>query len=422
MRILILSIGLIFCFFPYTQILPSDSYNQPYAFAFCAVGALLSFNMLAREFPRTDLQLLFALAALGLILFVVTCLPNPDSADLKSLLSFLSPAVFCLAGFAIARSGPDLSERIAWSSACVWLGVAVIQTFIAPDFAAQFVGQWEDAAAVVVESGRGVVGLAPEPTHHGFHLLVMAAALAVLGKGRTGLAIACLASAFLLARSSSALLAFIVGSLLYAVIYMRLGRILLVAIIPIYYGLGALLASDLLPDTVRLVQLLKLAYENPMLLVLADSSANARIGGAFAGLQEILDNLFIPFGMSNESWVLHRETILAQNSWLMSLSSAGVPSGLLIIVYQAGIFGLILLGTMLIRMLSATHTKVDAWLICILCVVFLSQYTLSTPGFGLVYGFILAREVGRRTNRPPEQAVTPMSSTVLGGHLQWPSG
>lgn len=395
MRVLALAIGLIFCFFPYTQILEIESYNQPYALLFCALGALMSFNQLAREFPRHDMRLLFLLTAIGAVVFLITCMPDPSPVELKSLLSYLSPPIFCMAGFAIVRAAPGLASRIASVSAVTWISVGLVQTFVSPTFATQFVGQWEDAAAVVVESGRGVLGLAPEPTHFGFHMLVVATALVVLRSRQFALPGLCILAAVLLARSSSAVLAIMLGSLLYIAAYTKRARVLLLAAAPAYFAVGALLQSGVLPDSVRLFQLLKLVYEDPMLLLIADGSANARLGGVIAGAQEIWRNLFIPHGMSNEHWVKNIGLILGRNPWLFDLSDAGVSSGILVIVYQTGAFGLLVLIGIVARMFVKHRSLAESWFVCVLFFVFMSQYYISTPGFGLIYGFILARHARR---------------------------
>ena len=407
MRLLVLSIGLFFCLFPYTQILEIEAYNQPYALLFCTAGAVMSFDQLARDFPRRDLLLLFFLAALGIVFFLFTCMPDPNAIELKSLLSYLSAPIFCMAGFALARSAPALATQITVWSAFTWFFVGAVQTFVSPTFATQFVGQWEDAAAVVVESGRGVLGLAPEPTPFGFHMLVVGTALIIL-RDRLLVPGLCVLAAILFARSSSAVLAILLGTVLYLAIHGGRVRIALLAAVPGYLVLSELIRSGILPDDVRLFQLAKLAIDNPALLLAADSSVNARIGGIIVGIQEILRNDFIPFGMSNDDWVNGIGRILGRNSWLIDVSTSGVPSGILVIVYHTGFLGLIVLAAIFRRLFSLPRSKPQAWFISVMFFVFLSQYYISTPGFGLIYGLVLARYAYR--SRKPCVEKTPSPS------------
>lgn len=408
MRMAVLALGLIFCLFPYTQILKIGSYTQPYAFVFCGLGALMSLSQLQKNFPRDQALVVFLFAMLGLTIFMVTCLPSPTPQDFKSLLIYLSPGIFCFSGFAIASENPKLADRIIVAAAVIWLAVGVIQTVVSPTFATQFVGEWEESATIVVESGRGVLGLAPEPTHFGFHLIILAATLMIVRK-RLYLSIACLAAAVLLARSSSAILVIALGSIAYIAFYTRRARVFLIGVVPAYFAMGAIVESGLLPESLRIVGILRTIYEDPMLLITSDNSVNARLGGIYVGVNKVLSNAFIPYGMSSRSWVESIGLSLSQYPWLYDISDAGIPSGLVIVVYQTGVFGLILLFLMLRRVMARHHSKYQSWLLCMMLFVFLSQYMISTPGFGLIYGLMLARvwRAGKANPGMPLQRLLP---------------
>ena len=46
---------------------------------------------------------------------------------------------------------------------------------IDPQFMTFLIGSWSESAQIVVDSGRGVLSLAPEPTTFGFHIIILAA-------------------------------------------------------------------------------------------------------------------------------------------------------------------------------------------------------------------------------------------------------
>jgi len=390
MRLVLCVIALLFCLFPYTQIIELDTYTQPYALIFSVLAAGASYSLLVERFPRTDFTVLAGLAVMGIVLLLLTCMPNPTPQEFKYLLMFVSPLVFALAAFAMATINPVLTDRLIVFAALVWMAVGAIQAFIAPGFASQFVGGFGEAAEVVVDSGRGVLGLAPEPTHFGFHMIIVAAALALVG-GRNMLSIACLLTTVVIARSSSAMLALALGGVIYLVFYTRYARLLLLAVVPAYALLGAILESGMLPNGVRVVVLLRELYDDPWYLFTSDASANARLGGIYVGAKEILANMFLPAGMAHETWNQSTGPILSRNSWLLMLSDAGIPSGILIVIYQAGIFGLVLLAAILRRMLKGLHSQYETFLMCVVVFVFFSQYMISTPGFGMVLGLVIAR-------------------------------
>jgi hypothetical protein len=399
------TIALIFCLFPYTQIINLESYTQPYALIFSAISIFVSYTPLVRHFPKRDAAILFVLAAMGFAAFLISCLPNPSGQELKYLLIYVSPLIFALSSFAMVRDYPVLADRVIVSSAVIWIAVGLIQVFVAPSFATQLVGTFGEAAGDVVDSGRGVLGLAPEPTHFGFHMVVMAAALALVG-GRNVLSIACLLTAVVIARSSSAILALGIGSIIYLLFFTKYARFLLLLVFPLYALVEIFLNSGILPADVRAVWLLKTFFEDPWYLITADASANARLGGIYVGAKEILGNAFMPFGMSHAVWTRSLGSILAHNSWLSFLSGSGIPSGILIIIYQCGIFGLLVTVAMVRRLLSAAHSHYETLLLASVVIVFFSQYLISTPGFGLIYGIVLVRaqRLGRAQRNPHRQA------------------
>lgn len=385
-------LALMFCLFPYTQIIELETYTQPYALLFSAAAAITAFPVVQARFPRGDLIVLALLALIGSIAFLFYCLPSPESQEIKYLLIYVSPIVFALSGFGIAVEEPKLADRTILFAACAWIGTGVIQATIDPNFLTQFIGEYGESAGVSLASGRGTLGFAPEPTHFGFHIVVLATLAAMVG-GRNLLALACLATAVLVARSSSAVLALSLGSVIYLVLFGRWGRLLLVGIAPAYLFLGAILETGVLPGDVRLVALLKEFYYDPWYLITSDASANARLGGIWVGVQEIIRNAFLPAGLDAYEWEAKTAQLLATNPWLIFLSTAGLPSGTLIVIYQLGIFGLAIMAYLHVRLLQGLRSHAETFLMCSVIFVFLSQYMISTPGFGIIFGVAAARRV-----------------------------
>lgn len=392
MRLTIYCLALLFCLFPYTQIIEFDSYTQPYALLFSIVATGAAFPIVRRSFPFGDLVALISLAALGTITFLINCMPSPSPQELKYLLIYISPFFFAAASFGISMEYPKIADRIIVFAAVMWVTVGLIQTLVDPSFASQFVGGFSEAAEIVVDSGRGTLGLAPEPTHFGFHMIILATAAILVG-GRNWLSFACLATAVLIARSSSAVLALALGALIYLVIFGGKARLLVLLVIPVYFVLGALIDANALSEKIRLVILLKEFYNDPFYLLTSDASANARLGGIYVGAKQIVDQLFLPAGMAEQTWLDLTGPAMAKNPWLIMLSQAGVPSGILIIVFQLGFLALIPLGYILGRMLSKLPSHYETFLLCAVIFVFFSQYMISTPGFGMIYGMIVARKV-----------------------------
>lgn len=378
--------------FPYTQIIALDSYTQPYALMFSALASMVAFPTLRSYFPAKDAIALISLAFLGVAGFLISCMPSPTLQEMKYLLIYVSPIFFAFASFGIAVEYPKAADRIIAGAALAWMAVGLIQNVVDPSFATQFVGGFSEAAEVVVDSGRGTLGLAPEPTHFGFHMTILATALVLVG-GRNWLSIACLITALVIARSSSAALALGLGAFIYLVIYGKKARLFLLLIIPIYFLLGAVLKSQTLPENVRLVILLNEFYNDPLYLLTSDASANARLGGIYVGAKQILSQYFFPAGMTEAAWVDAMGPILAKNPWLLMLSGAGIPSGILIVVFQFGFIVLIPMLFVLQSMMKGLRSQYETFLLCAVLFVFFSQYMISTPGFGVIYGCVIARKL-----------------------------
>jgi len=386
-RIVFLSVAMIFCMFPYTQIIPFYSYTQPYAFLFCLIAFAIYFSSFFRKFPTCDAMGLLCFALLGLLLFLLTCFPYTSAEDQKKLLIYLGPLVFAAMAYLFVRTDPKLARRVVSVSAVIWLVVGLVQTLIDPRFATGLVGEWQVAAVVVVDSGRGVLGLAPEPTHYGFHLLLLASMIVIL-RGNRLLAVSCVLGALLLARSSSALLALILGTGLFLFLNPKKLRVLavplVVAAILIFY-----LTDSYEVETVRLFQLLTAFVADPTGFLVLDESANMRLGGVIVAVKEIWSAAFMPHGMSTTSWLEEFPGIFQRNPWLINLSESGLPSGLLVVVYQSGFIGLFLLAIFLSKFFNYRNSDFEKWLILSVLFVFLGQYYISNPGFGLIYGFLL---------------------------------
>jgi hypothetical protein len=131
-------------------------------------------------------------------------------------------------------------------------------------------------------------------------------------------------------------------------------------------------------------------FENPESILAVDHSVNSRIGGLIAGLNIVLENLFIPAGLSNKDWISHIPHFLRQYPWLFDLSTAGIPSGVVIVIYQMGLLGVFLIFFSMCRIVSAARSVSGTYILIVAVIVFWGQYLISNPLFGLLYGCAVA--------------------------------
>ncbi len=394
-----------FCFlftfflaFPFLQLIPLSSYNQPYALLIaCLVFplALLSFLHIA---PGWHSLCLISFPVIGILLFLTTCFPYSSPQEYKYLYSYIGFPIVAVSAFYFIRHERPLVINILKKSIYIWLLVALVQYYIKSDFMLSFTGLPSHTTANVVASGRGVVSMAPEPTHYGFHILVIGSALALLGAGWRTLAL-CIVQAVFLAKSASAVLALCCAIALVTIIGRKINfrtAILLSASTVLATALMLIIASQS-----RMVILATEFINSPMEILHRDYSLNIRLGGLFASLQHIFDNWLLPQGLSHSAWLTSAEQIRMDNKWLMDISSVGPPSGILVILYQAGFMILPQILFLVATFLLVPIKGFKAILVYCVPVIILGQYYIASPPFALAYVAAILYRQNTMRSRPP---------------------
>lgn len=375
--------------FPYTQLLPLDTYTQPYSFL---MGGLLfvmvGWRQVAR-IPTLDGWAMLLFAGAGLIFFVVNCMPKFNTQEIKYLLMYVSPLVFATSFFYVQSTYAVLTKKVIELSALCWLLVGLVQVMFDATFATFTVGEWQAAAQIVVDSGRGVLGLAPEPTHFGFHMVLMAALLYLVG-GNRYLIIACFLASLLLAKSSSVLLALAIGTALTMLsrpVFFLMVAGLLVVFVPITY----MVVENAPENGPRLLYLMSLFFKDPYELLSLDRSVNTRLGGLIAAAWTIVDQGLWPQGLSHLDWDQGLSNRLGAFPWLNAISDSGWPSGYLIVIFQSGLIGLAFVGLVMYRFISSSVGMLPKTLLLGAVSIFFLQYYISVPIFGMIYGALIFR-------------------------------
>lgn len=405
--------------FPYTQIVPSSGYTQPYAMLLGSMIFLMRFTPICAAMSRHDRWALFGLALLGVSVFFLSAFPYDNVQEIKYLLNYLSPLVVGGAALFCATRYPELTRRVVLFALFAWFFTAIVQWRIKPDFLAFLVGPWAGVALDMAASGRGVLSLAPEPTHHAFHMMLLAAAASLLGLGRW-VVLLCLVSVLILAKSSNALLVLALGFAWFACL--RPTRFVVVAAAGLL-GLSLLLSlhDSVLPSGSRMAILLGEMLQDPSQL-LRDRSANARLGGLAASTMYLFQDWLMPHGMGFDTWQQAAASILKQFDWLFSISDGGPPSGYGILVFQCGLLAVPPLAIIISRIASVPVPRPQRFIVLSAIVVFLFQFYVSSPMFGFIYAMaiyahrrMLAPEVGDvRVGAGPR----PVSLAPEGGSLQ----
>ena len=394
------SLLLLLIAFPYLQLIQLASYTQPYALILGAViFPLVAWSVLFR-LNRTDQVALVGIALTGTIIFLMTCYPYKNPQEYKYLISFVSPLLLTLSILFYLRKYRATAVALLRFAICIWLITALVQKLFNPNFLVFLIGQWGEHALNIVESGRGVLGLAPEPTHHAFHILLLAACLALIDtqKRSRWLIILCVIDAVALAASASAILVIGMAAVIWSIFYRQRWILLLSILMLVVIVFGAEFVDKIfIHNNSRVAQLISVVATEPMGFLTLDYSMNVRLGGMAAIIYTTLNNVLVPFGMSLEAWEIARENLLNDLTWLIDLSTVGPPSGIGQLLFQAGLFGAIFLGIIFRRIINFRVGEFEKIILIATPLIFLSQYYISAPTFSLIYACALYRSGKSKT-------------------------
>lgn len=395
-RFLYFLMAFFFCF-PFIDIFGVwAGYNQPYAFVAACLLFPFALYYCSIVSPGYHFLYVFLFFMIGVILFFLTCYPYVGAQEYKYLYTYVSLPIVFVSSFVAINSEKKFLATIFEYASIAWLFVALIQYFYDPNFAIKYVGLLGERGSDIVSSGRGVLSLAPEPTHYGFHMLFMAAAILLLG-GRIFFSYLCVFQMIFLSLSSSAILVLVLAFLLSLLFSRRIKKSYIVATFSF-----ALLACSLIlfADDTRVFAILSSILRDPSQALAVDASVNYRLGGLFSSFDYIVESLFYPHGLSHEQWLFTSKEITNNNRWLLGLSEAGVPSGVGVLLYQGGF----LIVAPLFFIWSIFFTlKFDSGfsrvVILTIPLILLFQYYLSSPIFVFVYAAAVFVLRGKRVRR-----------------------
>lgn len=379
--------ALLFFLFPYTKIIQSSSYTQPYGLLLALVIVVLRPQAIT-NLPQIDRLMLSYLAMIGVAMVLLQLPLGLQTRELAYLISYLTPLVTTAAAFWMLRLYPDMVRKLLIAAAVIWFAVSLIQLSISPTFLTSFVSNDPNLATDILASGRGTIGLAPEPTHSAFHNLLIGASLVMVGGPAWAIGL-CIASAFILAKSSSAVLIIGLGLLIWAVRHPFWGW---VAALPLIFPQFAIQTLSLLAnEQSRLGSIISRLKDLDPTLLLQDYSINLRLAGASMPILYSIKDFLLPQGVSIENWMDQRNRILAEQTWVFDLSSSGPASGFGLYLVQGGIIALPVVLYFMYRLILRGQPYFASFVTIVVFTIFLGQFYLSTPIFGLFYAALIVR-------------------------------
>ena len=342
---------IIFSLFPYIQILPLGTDSQPNALCL----SLCLYPFCCKWKMNKNLFFLFLIMTMGFLVVLISPL------NFNSILSFINYFTLFFVSyvtFYALKKINGIPYKLFKIIVYIWFIVGTIQIFINPDFMSFLLPRGD--SALTLESGRGIVCLAPEPTFYG--LICLFFAIIAYLNFRTKPNIKRLyyilgIQLFLYSRSSLVIFLLIATLGIYIMLVLFTKQKILFKIITPLVIIAILLPilTNTYEDTIsknRFGFLLLLLLERPDVFITLDGSINERFIHIFFPLYGCIRDLGLPHGygmfpsfleecMNNNTfhnlfsdYVLNRPTVTRiMSGWGSIFYELGVISFLLIYIF-----------------------------------------------------------------------------------------
>lgn len=285
---------IIFCFFPYLQLIPLPTDSQPYALL---ISILILIANGFRFVYKESLYLL--IVAIFACLFAVY--GGLDFNTVRSVINYVSLFTIATATNIMFVKFRNIPFKLFKQIVYIWGIVAVIQQFIYPTFCSFLISRMAE-----VKYGRGVCSLAPEPTFYA----IICALLSIIcylnyheNEHYKKLQLIIWLQLIILSRSTTMIMLALLSYVVYKGYIIVTRRPIL-----IFYGLSVVLLiyfiiPFLLPyiEQYRFGILFSKLLENPQLFVTVDESVNERFIHAFFPLYGFIVNYGMPHFYGNFS-------------------------------------------------------------------------------------------------------------------------
>jgi hypothetical protein len=397
-------------FFPFLRVTPWPTDIQPLALA-CAVGVLACVTR--PRMPRT----LGALVSPFVASIALLTISTVDFASARAIGNYASVSLLAIASYYVVRKDPPLALRAIEVSIYAWFVVGLIQIVISRDF-----GTWLIAAART-SGGRGVVGLAVEPTMYGLICLLMLALtrLTFQGKKRLVLSALLVLQTIVFAQSTMSLLLLFVWGALSIVVHLfsrrGLGRTALVAVV---CGIAGAAVLPQILDEVRdrrIVSLTRLIARNPGLAIAADRSAAERLSSIIVSVKGFADGWGRPHGFSAYSDFSAAVVASHTGSLPLFAGSSRTMSGYGSALFELGWFALVipLVVSTLVWSAHPGDRRSAATMVVFVNLILLTAIPLATPTIGFLLGHCAVLRASARTSSSSVAVAGPAALPAMYG-------
>lgn len=372
-----------FIFFPYIQIVPLPTDNQPYALA---VSFFLFLAVRNKNIPL-EILLLLGVFVFSLLVLLIGGL---DFNAVRSISNYASLFFIAFATYSLLKIRGGFSISVLSAVVYTWFWVGLIQTVVFSDFLVFLIGRGEGTAGF---GGRGVVGLSPEPTHYGTFCVFLLVLTYFHARGRRDLFALLVIQVVFFAKSTLAvmllclLIAYVLVVNVFSVrrlLYTLAGLTLLTLTLMLLVRSGAVAL-----ESSRMYKVSSLLVESPALLLLVDGSVNDRFFHVFFSTLGAVQNYSIPRGFS--AWSDYLDFIIpSYREYALWISRTRIMSGYGSAVFELGIVGLLIPVSFTLALAGFFRGDRKSFLVMALFVntVMLTGTPLAFPLFPFSIGYL----------------------------------
>ena len=382
---------LFFSLFPYLTPVYYGTDTQPWAAFLAGVIILTSFP--EYRFPMPIYLLLYTALFSSMLLFFSSL----DFMAFRSWFNYVSLFITSAAAYIVFRRNPDIIKKMIVFATYAWLSVALVQYFFDPRFMSFIVSRSSGS----LTGGRGVVGLASEPTLCATVCLTLFILTYLVFGFKKKLVLFLLIFQAIFLSKSSTVFAIVALSFVFQLVYIFLKTLVNLMLIffrskigvnkNVYLSLLFLLISFftalyLVPANSRLWDVYAKFQQYSWRIFYVDRSVFERIIHPALTIYGFVTNFGLPHGFS--AWP---DFILATTDNLR-------VSYRIMSAYGAGLFELGAVGVLIPYCVTALFIRFHRRCVKnnVLMIFFLSAMTgilissipLATPHFGLIIGFL----------------------------------
>jgi hypothetical protein len=303
-----------------------------------------------------------------------------DFLAIRGIVMYIGIPIFLLA-YATFINKYGFPKHLFYKINCIWIGAAFLQLQFSTEIYSSFV-------SIRTTEDRGLTSLAPEPTFFGIYLFFSSWVMLEienykLSKRAMVLFVLNILSILFLAKSSMVILFCLLAvnfTFLSQMMWLGVrGALYSFFIIAIVSFLFYFLAVNYLADS-RLYYIFSIILNNPFLLFEIDASSNARLSSIVLPLHSFFDNYFWPHGFYAYPSVAERVASFYDDFFFYEYDKAKIESWIGALLFELGIFGLVGLIYMIIKIMNGERNRILKSLFLLLIL-----FSAIPTGFPLIY-------------------------------------